>query len=240
VAAVVFLCSAAAAQLPGQSVASRVNAVREGTVDFTFASRPEVCGDGHGSTWTTDNGYRGYNCMHGPVRVTIGRADNQTVSVRSCVACAPRSSGGDLGEVPAQDAVRYLLDLARTVGGSSADHAVSAAAFADVPNIGPDLARLVRDDNATMSARRQALFWLGQTDYATKDLVALDAELTSEALREQYVFVLSQRRDDPSLDKLIDIARHDQSVDTRKKAMFWLGQSHEPKALAFFREVLKP
>jgi hypothetical protein len=235
----------AAASLPGQgasSLAGRVSAVRDGTVEFTFASRPDVCGDGRGSTWTSGNGYRDYNCIHGPVIVTLGRADNQTVSVRSCIACRPRvaDGAGNLGEVPAAEAARYLLDVARTLGGSNGDKAVSAAAFADVTDIAPDLARLVRDENATLSSRKTALFWLGQSDLSTKELVAIDPELKSSALRDQYVFVLSQRRDDPSLDKLIDVARHDPDIDVRKKAMFWLGQSHEPKALAFFKDVLKP
>ena len=241
----VALCVLGAAALLGQgpgSLASRVSAVRDGTVEFSFASRPDVCGDGRGSIWTTGNGYRGYGCIHGPVIVTIGRADNQTVSVRSCVACAPRvaDGAGNFGEVPPADAARYLLDVARTMGGSSGDNAVSAAAFADVTDIAPDLARLVRDENATLSSRKTALFWLGQTDLSTKELITLDPELKSPTLRDQYVFVLSQRHDDESLDKLIDVARRDPSVDVRKKAMFWLGQSHEPKALAFFKDVLKP
>jgi HEAT repeat protein len=117
---------------------------------------------------------------------------------------------------------------------------VSGAAFADASNIAPELAQLVRDGNATIAARKQAIFWFGMSDASTKDLVALDGDVQSETLRDQYVFVLSQRHDDPSVDKLIDIARHDPNIDVRKKAMFWLGQSHEPKALAFFREILKP
>jgi HEAT repeat protein len=239
------LCLVGSGPLLGQSsasLASRVSAVRDGTVEFTFPSRPDVCGDGRGSIWTNDNGYRGYICIHGPVRVTMGRADNQTVSVRSCVACAGRvaDGAGDLGEVPAGEAARYLLDVARTLGGSNGDNAVSAATFADVADIAPDLARLVRDENATLPSRKTALFWLGQTDLSTKGLIGLDSELKSQVLRDQYVFVLSQRHDDASLDKLIDVARHDPDIDVRKKAMFWLAQSHEPKALAFFKEVLKP
>lgn len=246
-AAVASLCLAAdPLPLHGQSLASRVNAVRDGTVEFTFASRPDICGDGRGSTWTNGNGYHGYDCIHGPVRVTIDRADNQTVSVHSCVACSmqistrPSDGAGNFGDVSPDEAVRYLLDAARTLGGSSGDHAVSAAAFADVANIAPGLATLVRDENATISTRKTALFWLGQSDLATKELAALDPDLKSRQLRDQYVFVLSQRHDDASVDKLIDIARHDPDTDVRKKAMFWLGQTHEPKALAFFKEVLKP
>jgi hypothetical protein len=234
--------SLAAAPLLGQSIASRVNAVRDGTVQLVFPSRPEVCGDGRGSTMTIDNGgYRSnFNCIHGPITVTLGRADNQTVSVRSCVACRSRSDATTTIEASADEAARYLLELGRTLGGSSSDNAISAAAFSDAQNLSPDLAQLVRDGDATMSARRQALFWLGQGDFPTREIVNLDSQLQTPALRDQYVFVLSQRHDDPALDKLIDIARHDPSIDVRKKAMFWLGQSHEPKALRFFKEILSP
>lgn len=236
------VCVAAAPLLGAQSVASRVDAVRDGMVRLVFPSRPDVCGDGRGSVWTTTSGsYRsGFICIHGPVEVTIGRADNQTVSVRSCVACRP--TGGDPGspviDATADEAARYLLGVARTLGGSSADQAISAAAFADATDLSPDFARLARDDNATMQARKAALFWLGQSDAPTRALIDLDADVRPPALRDQYVFVLSQRHDDAALDKLIDVARHDSSVETRKKAMFWLGQSHDAKALRFFRDLL--
>jgi len=172
--------------------------------------------------------------------VTLARSDNQTVSVRSCVACGSRrgDSGTTVIEASADDAARYLLGIARTLGGSSADRAVSAAAFADASDLSPDFSRLVRDNEATMQARKAALFWLGQTDSPTRDLLNLDDALKGATLREQYVFVLSQLQDDAALDKLIDLARHDPSVETRKKAMFWLGQSHDPKAVQFFRDIL--
>ncbi len=51
--------------------------------------------------------------------------------------------------------------------------------------------------------------------------------------------MLSQRRDDPSLDKLIDIARRDPDTQVRKKAMFWLGQSRDPRAVQFFKDILR-
>src|SRR6185503_2890908 len=189
--------SLAAAPLLGQSLASRVDAVREGTIEMTFASRPDVCGDGRGSIWTTrGGGYNSYECVHGPVRVTIGRSDGQTVSIRSCVACRPRTDGAtQFGDVPADEVARYLLTVAVGIGGTSADKAVSAAALADA-NVGAELAQLARNENATISSRKQALFWFGQSDAPTKDLIALDHDLTSETLRKQYVFVLSQRHDD--------------------------------------------
>jgi hypothetical protein len=39
--------------------------------------------------------------------------------------------------------------------------------------------------------------------------------------------------------RLIDVARTNRNPEVRKQAMFWLGQSQDPRALAFFEEVLR-
>jgi hypothetical protein len=81
----------AANQIAAQSLLSRVDAVRDGRVLMSFAARPGVCGDGRGGVWIQSSriGYasadRQFVCIAGPVRVAIGRADKQTVSVRKWV-----------------------------------------------------------------------------------------------------------------------------------------------------------
>jgi hypothetical protein len=246
VAAWLVASALATSRLAGQSLASRVNAVRDGRVLMTFAARPGVCGDGHGSTWiqssriTYSSGDRQFICIAGPVRVAIGRADAQNVSVRKWVG-GRWSAGGsdvDLGDVSPSDAVRYLLGAAHTLGGNSAGEAVSAAAFADAPDISPDLVKLIHDDDASLEARKQALFWLGQSEFSTADIVRMRESLKAFALREQYTFVLSQRHEDAAIDGLIDVARHDPDSEIRKRAMFWLGQTREPRAIKFLQDIL--
>jgi hypothetical protein len=236
----------ATAPVAAQSLAARVSAVHDGIVIMTFAARPGVCGDGHGSIWTrgtrtnysSDNGQ--WQCIGGPVRVTLGRADNQTVSIRTTVGGQWQASPSetDLGNVSPAEAGRYLVELARTMGGSSGEAAISAAAFADGVDLSPELSRLVRDEDAPLGSRRQALFWLGQGEYPTTDLVKLYADLKPYALREHFAFVISQRRDDVAIDKLIDVARHDPDHEIRKLAMFWLGQTKDPKAVKFLTDIL--
>ena len=63
-----------------------------------------------------------------------------------------------------------------------------------------------------------------------------DADLE---VREQAVFALSQRPRDEGVPALISIARSNRSPELRKKALFWLGQSEDPRALALFEELLK-
>ena len=57
-------------------------------------------------------------------------------------------------------------------------------------------------------------------------------------VREQAVFALSQRPADEGVPALIRIARVNPSPEIRKKALFWLGQSEDPRALTLFEEIL--
>jgi HEAT repeat protein len=50
--------------------------------------------------------------------------------------------------------------------------------------------------------------------------------------------VLSQRHEDAAIDGLIDVARHDPDSEIRKRAMFWLGQTKEPRAIKFLQDIL--
>jgi hypothetical protein len=239
--------SMAAAPSFAQSLADRIAAVHDGVVRISFASRPNVCSDGQGSTWTrptsldaSGDGYRA--CVRGPVVVTLGRTDGQTISVRTRIGGRSGSAGSnvDLGEVAPNDAARYLASLARTLGGRSGDEALTGAVLADGVDLSPVLRDIIVDDHAPIASRKQALFWFGQSDVPTRDLIALYAHLTPYQLREHFTFVVSQRRDDESLAKLMDIARHDRDAQIRKQAMFWLGQSNDRRVVKFFRDLLAP
>jgi hypothetical protein len=53
------------------------------------------------------------------------------------------------------------------------------------------------------------------------------------------VFSLSQLPKDEGVPLLIRTARENRNTAVRNQAMFWLGQSQDPRALAFFEEVLR-
>lgn len=89
--------------------------------------------------------------------------------------------------------------------------------------------------------RKNAIFWLGQkasteTVKALTDIVGSSAE--EDPIKDQAVFAISQLPKERSVPLLIDIARKNKTASIRKKAIFWLGQSGDPAALAFFEEIL--
>jgi HEAT repeat protein len=89
--------------------------------------------------------------------------------------------------------------------------------------------------------RRSAVFWVGQAaaSAATAGLVEVvgDAALNRE-VREAAVFALSQRPRNEGVPALLAAARTDRDGTIRRSAIFWLGQSEDPRALAYFEEVL--
>ena len=57
-------------------------------------------------------------------------------------------------------------------------------------------------------------------------------------VRKKAVFAISQLPKDEGVPRLIALARTHRDPGVRKQAMFWLGQSGDPRAIAFFEEVL--
>jgi len=63
--------------------------------------------------------------------------------------------------------------------------------------------------------------------------------LTDTEIKEQTIFVFSQRQHDPAaMDKLFDIAKNEKDPELRKKAIFWLGQSRDPRAQQFLIDLI--
>jgi HEAT repeat protein len=58
-------------------------------------------------------------------------------------------------------------------------------------------------------------------------------------VRKQAVFALSQRPSDEAVPALIRIARSNREPEIRRTALFWLGQSEDPRALGLFEEILR-
>jgi hypothetical protein len=100
------------------------------------------------------------------------------------------------------------------------------------------LVDLASNSDEPIEMRKKALFWAGQTGGDTGRLTAMYDRMREREMKEQMIFVLSQRRDNAAMDKLMSIARNDPDRDMRKKAMFWLGQSHDPRVSAFLADII--
>jgi len=94
--------------------------------------------------------------------------------------------------------------------------------------------------DGSRKVRGQALFWLGQKA-GKKAIAAIQDAIRDDPdtdIKKKAVFALSQLPKDEGVPLLIQTARTNRNPEVRKQAMFWLGQSEDPRALAFFEEVL--
>ena len=95
------------------------------------------------------------------------------------------------------------------------------------------------NQNETIEVRKGALFWAGQgSSVDVADLVRLYDSMKDREMREQLIFVYSQRREDAALDKLFAIGKTDPDRELRKKAIFWIGQSRSPRAAQFLQDLI--
>jgi hypothetical protein len=143
--------------------------------------------------------------------------------------------------VNADDSVAWLTSLLTGTNrrdGRMADKALVALALHAAPAATPPLVRVARD-GATTRLRGQALFWLAQRA-ADQALSAINAALEQDPeleVKKRAVFALSQMKEE-GVPRLIDVARTHNNTEVRRQAMFWLGQSKDPRAVTFFEQIL--
>ncbi|HET9301003.1 MAG TPA: HEAT repeat domain-containing protein [Candidatus Polarisedimenticolaceae bacterium] len=121
--------------------------------------------------------------------------------------------------------------------GDIREHAIFALTQSDLPEA-PERIRRASVEDRDADVRAQALFWLAQTKAAGAGewiVSRLDAD-ESGHVREQAVFALSQLED--GTDWLLDIVRSDRGVETKRRALFWLGQSDDPRAMEEIEKIL--
>lgn len=101
------------------------------------------------------------------------------------------------------------------------------------------LIALARDD-ARANVRSAALVSLAeragqQSAAAITAAVSQDPELE---VRKQAVVALSRLPKGEGVPLLVQVAKTNKDLEIRRQAMFWLGRSNDPRAVAFFEEVL--
>jgi hypothetical protein len=244
------------APLQAQQIAERVAAIGNGKAVFHFTSRPGVCGDGlrlmrigrhsYFGSYSSDTRYE--QCVIGPVQVRLTVRDGTVEQVETWAGPLRSREGSDLGVVPAADAARYMLSIAARGNSYASAKAILPAVLADSASVWPALLIIAHDlEGRSKGTRQDAMFWLsryasaataGRTNSPFDDDED-DDDSGSEDLKSHAVFVLSQLPHGEGVDNLLEIARTNKDAHVRSKALFWLGQSGDPRALRLFESILR-
>jgi HEAT repeats len=243
-----------ATPLAAQSLASRVIA-SEGMVQVIYPSRPNACGDGVGSisnvfgetrmysgraTWSGRNGWTMRQCVHGPARLVVTVVASEVTRVRAYVGPIPPTPT-DVRTISASaaEAITWTSDLVANGNARLASEMILPLILADGPEPWPALLKVARDDNRPRELRRSVMMWLstGVSDHlgiGDADGGASD----DDEMRNQAIYVLTQRPKAEGVPQLIEIARSSKHPSARKTAIYWLGQSGDPRAVDVYAELL--
>lgn len=107
------------------------------------------------------------------------------------------------------------------------------------PEAAGEMIRMAKNDQSS-HVREQAIFWIAQRagkEAASTITEAIENDPDTE-VKKRAVFALSQLPREQGVPLLIQVAKTNANPAVRKQAIFWLGQSHDPRALAFFEEIL--
>ena len=233
----------------------------DGTVRLAYPAASNVCGTGDGILIREPDGSTMFvsghlstrdwqdwrtgdpPCRTGDVVIGMTRTDGRWGDVRVTVGDPGQPEPGvrDLGFFAGQDAADLLLDAARTGDERGARGLLLAAAIAGDAVIWPELLELARDRALASRVREAALHWLGRqaAREAVDALGGIVRDRTEEdRIREAAVFALAQLPGDQGVPLLIDVVRTSDDARVVNRALFWLADSEDPRALALFEEIL--
>ena len=234
-----------------QDPVARLNALREGTLTFQYRAQEDVCGDGdrfigwrdsfYGNVSDIDGGRWRRRCVHGPMRVTLRKSAGEVISLKSTAGPVEGDTVGatvNLGTLSPTHAVRVLIHVARTAPGKPAAKSIMAARFADTVGVWREILAVARDQTRPKSARQEAALWLGWMAGDHVLGVRGDDE-RKKGEKQSAVFALSQLPNNSGVPDLLVVARTHKDPAVVRDALFWLGQSGDPRALDLFEEMLK-
>jgi HEAT repeat protein len=249
-----MILAAGAIALPAgaQNIASRVSSMSSGSVQFSYAARAGVCGNGW-SYYSIDgnNFYGSFNgssdqCAAGPVRVVVDVSDRTVVALHTYVGPIPADAAAtNIGSVSTSAATDYLLSLASSSEGRIGSQALSAALLADSVDLTDRLLALARDNSRALETRRTALSALAgagpaQTGRITTALIAIARdENETKTLRERSLSVLARLTHGDGIPALIQLAGNDMPGFVGREALTVLSRSGDPRAREYLRGVIQ-
>ena len=250
-----ILFASGAAPLGAQTIAQRLSTA-DRPVQVIYPSRQTACGDGRsyvghvfddGYYFGTDDntmyqrgdGWSRGACVHGPARVVATVFGGEVTRLRVYVGPVPPPSPDvETVNAGASDAAAWLVSLVTGDNARVAASAILPLMLVDAPDPWPVLLRVARDNSRGMNVRRDALMWLGKGAIAHLGIEQKSDDSPDDEMRTQAVFVLSQRPKSESVPTLIDLAKTAKYPSAKRSAIFWLGQTGDPRAADVFAEFL--
>lgn len=243
-----------------QGLADRVASASSPRVQFSYAARDGVCGNGrtfirvNDNTWYGSGGWsdseRRDACDAGPVRVVLDRAGREVVSITAFVGPVPEGQAGitDLGRVRARDAADYLMGLAERAEGRVSRDAIFPAVLADSADITPRLLAIAQNQNSARETRRTAISWLARPfDQSERSVAGVATVLVAIAkdeddnqnVRQAALRTLARLEHGAGTAALMELARDANRSWQAREALSALTSSGDPRARQHLRDVVR-
>ncbi len=240
-----------------QSLDRRV-AAADGNVQFHFAAREGVCGNGRSFVRAENAGYytsmgtdgSRNQCDTGPVRVVLVRYGREIVKIETYAGplAADADDGRDLGAVPAREASSYLLGLAGSLDGRPARDAMLPAMLADSTVVTPQLLAMAKDVSRSRDIRQSAISWMSRRRAETGGVGAASVAKTleemvhdrgeNESIRQQALSTINSLDRGEGVPAMIQFAGESEEWLSRQ-AFSTLARSGDPRARQFVRDAIK-
>ena len=201
------------------------------------------------------------NCVPGPVRVAITKTNGRITRIRTSVGDTfPKTTDRvtDLGMVSPIEAASYFFGLVPQIERIQNDKSrfLLAAVLANAGDVIPQLTTLARDEGRSTDTRRQAIHWLGilgderviptLVGYARgggagpvgEDIDEDEGKPGKKELGTTAMAALAEMDNNIGVPAIIDLSRTG-STSIRSAAVFWLGQTGDPRAFATLHSVIE-
>jgi len=146
-----------------------------------------------------------------------------------------------IGESGGSDGAAYLRELYPGIDDQELkDQIIFALAESGDAASAAWLLDRVRDPSEDVEIRNQALFWAGESNaLGVSDLQELYDSFQEPEMKEQLIFVAAEFGSSEAVDFLMQVAREEDDPDLRENAIFWLGQSEDPRVPEFLLGLIR-
>ena len=145
-----------------------------------------------------------------------------------------------LGQEGSTADVEFLMDLYPNLNSDELrNKVVFSVSQSSHSGSGEWLIGIASDESLSAESRKDALFWAGQEGNVDATAVRdIYENANNREFQEHAIFVLSQLDNADATEQLIDIAKSEDNSELRDKALFWLGESRDPRAAQFIRDLI--